>query len=175
MKDEAPTELAEPTLSTDEADALHCIAKDDPDGIIQPAAVVEAASDPASPLHHHFEWDDSAAGHQYRLAQARRLIVRCPVRVIEKETVVLKAEVKASEPRAPKYVNAIVNGRRGYVPLERAVSEPELYHQIVAEARKNIASHRNRLAVFEDLHSVVDALDEAINRIDEQETTDKAA
>lgn len=38
--------------------------------------VVEAAADPASPLHGLLTWDDAIAGYRYRLAQARR-IIRC--------------------------------------------------------------------------------------------------
>lgn len=43
-------------------------------GILQPAHVVEAAEDEASPLHPLFEWDNSKASHEYRLWQARHLI-----------------------------------------------------------------------------------------------------
>lgn len=165
-----------PSLSVDEADALERIAKDDPDQIIQPSAVVEAASDPASPLHQHFEWDDAVAGHAHRLAQARRLIVRYTIRVVEKETVTVKADVQVVEqPRAPQYVNAVVNGRRGYVSLERAANDPDLYRQIAADARRGIAAYRNRLAAFEGARPVVEALDEAVNQIDLQEKEERAA
>lgn len=168
-------ERDEPALSMDESDALERIAKDDPDGIIQPVAVVEAASDPDSPLHSHFEWDDSVAGHAYRLAQARRLVGRYTIRVIEKETVHVKAEVRAQpEPYVPRYVSAVVNGRRGYVTTERAVAEPALYRQIAADARKGIAAYRNRLAGFESARPAVELLDEAMNQLEAQEE-DKAA
>lgn len=43
-------------------------------GRLVPADVVEAARDPESPLHHHFEWDDSEAAQRYRITQARTLI-----------------------------------------------------------------------------------------------------
>jgi hypothetical protein len=43
-------------------------------GVVTPAQVVEAARDPANPLHEEFEWDDSVAAEQWRLAQARTLI-----------------------------------------------------------------------------------------------------
>lgn len=162
-------------LSIDESDALERIAKDDPDQLIQPSAVVEAAANPDSPLHRHFEWDDEKAGHSYRLAQARRLIVRYTIRIVEKEVVTVKADVQAvNEPRVPKFVNAVVNGRRGYVPLDRAVHDPDLYHQIAADARKGIAAYRNRLAAFEDARPIVEALDEAVSEIDKQQE-EKAA
>jgi hypothetical protein len=43
-------------------------------GRLAPADVVEAARDPESPLHSHFNWDDSDAAEKYRLMQARTLI-----------------------------------------------------------------------------------------------------
>lgn len=43
-------------------------------GLLSPEAIVDAARDPASPLHAHFEWDDARAGHHYRVSQARTLI-----------------------------------------------------------------------------------------------------
>lgn len=43
-------------------------------GRLTPTAVVDAAQSPKSPLHRHFEWDDSKAAAAYRLDQARALI-----------------------------------------------------------------------------------------------------
>lgn len=45
--------------------------------------VLDAARHPDSPLHAHFEWDDTIAAEQFRLHQARQLIVRYRVEVIE--------------------------------------------------------------------------------------------
>lgn len=50
-------------------------------GQITPTDVVDAARDPASPLHGHFEWDDSAAAEEWRLAQARTLIASVRVKL----------------------------------------------------------------------------------------------
>lgn len=44
------------------------------EGRLLPVEVVESARDDDSPLHSHFEWDDSLAGEKYRLHQARALI-----------------------------------------------------------------------------------------------------
>ncbi len=44
------------------------------DGILRPVDVVEAAEDADHPLHSRFQWDDTKAGHEYRLWQARELI-----------------------------------------------------------------------------------------------------
>ena len=44
------------------------------DGRLTPDDVVKAAADEKSPLHPHFEWNDSVAAHQFRLDQARMII-----------------------------------------------------------------------------------------------------
>jgi len=43
-------------------------------GALTPANVVDAARAEDHPLHSRFEWDNDAAAHKYRLAQARQLI-----------------------------------------------------------------------------------------------------
>ena len=43
-------------------------------GTLRPDDVVADAKSDKSPLHAFFEWDDSAAAHQFRLDQARTLI-----------------------------------------------------------------------------------------------------
>lgn len=52
------------------------------DGRLDPADVVEAARDPASPLHGYFEWDDTEAARQHRLGQARQLIRRIKIETV---------------------------------------------------------------------------------------------
>ena len=46
----------------------------DKHGKVTTTLVLDAAGDPGSPLHDHFEWDDTEAGHRYRLIQSRNLI-----------------------------------------------------------------------------------------------------
>lgn len=43
-------------------------------GALTPTAVLEAATPEDHPLHSRFEWNDSVAGHHYRIIQARDLI-----------------------------------------------------------------------------------------------------
>jgi len=134
-------------------EALERIAKDDPDGLIQPQAVVEAAEDPHSALHEYFEWDDTAAAASFRLVQARHLIARVTVRVVE---------------RRPEYVNVAVRNadtgtvRRGYVAMERAVTDPDMFDQVVSEARRGVTAYRNRLSAFQQARKTVAHLDVAL-------------
>ncbi len=41
-----------------------------PDGDLLASNIVQAASDPSSPIHTAFEWDDAVAGERYREGQA---------------------------------------------------------------------------------------------------------
>lgn len=138
----------------DAAEALQLIAKNDPDGLIQPVEVVEAARDEQSPLHRFFEWDDGTAAEAFRLVQARNLI--------------RSVRIARGEPTGPQIVNVTIihadtgEKRRGYVPTERAVSEPDLRAQILQDARRGIEAYRNRLATFEQMQVVVGHLDVAL-------------
>lgn len=157
-------------LPVDIHEALERIEKDDPDGIIQTAAVVEAARDPESPLHREFEWDDVKAGHEHRLTQARQLITRYRIRVIQSEPVTIDVDIVMSRDyRPPQWVNAVVNGRRGYVSMERAVNDPDIYRQITNSTRKVLMTYRDRLAAFDQARPIVEAMDEAVELIKKQE------
>ena len=48
-------------------------------GGITAEIVLQAAAKKSSPLHSHFNWDDSSAARQYRLVQAGELIRRIKV------------------------------------------------------------------------------------------------
>ena len=50
-------------------------------GRLTPDAVVEDAKSPKSPLHEHFDWDDSVAAVKWRIEQARTLIRQVTVTV----------------------------------------------------------------------------------------------
>jgi hypothetical protein len=84
-------------------------------GVLDPEDVVSTAKSPKHPLHSHFVWDDSVAGHRFRLEQAAVLI---------RSIKVLRTEVVTGSPKKiamRKYVsgNDIGSPTRGY----RVVSE----------------------------------------------------
>lgn len=49
---------------------------------LTPALVVSEASDPSSPLHDYFDWDDASAGEKFRLGQAAALIRKVKVTIV---------------------------------------------------------------------------------------------
>ena len=54
-------------------------------GKLTPPIVVERARKKSSPLHELFEWNDGIAGHAYRLKQARDLIRRVHIIVVQND------------------------------------------------------------------------------------------
>lgn len=63
---------------------LRRIAKEN-GGICSPEEVVRQAKNQRSPLHNLFEWDDTKAGHSFRLWQARKLLVYVEYKPMEEK------------------------------------------------------------------------------------------
>lgn len=79
-------------------------------GRIRPKDVVDAARDPTSPLHAHFDWQDSVAGEKWRLEQARELIRWVVVRVRVTKDRMIGVPVYVRDPRCSPRL-------QGYVTL----------------------------------------------------------
>lgn len=106
-------------------------------GTLTPDAVVEAARADDSPLHAAFTWDDTAAAHQHRLTEARRLIV----------------SIQVLDSPAARPVTAFVSVRdpekgRSYVPTVEALSDAEMRARVLAEARQMVEALERRWSQF---------------------------
>lgn len=88
----------------------------DRDGKLTAEQVLADATQPDSPLHSEFEWDDVQAAYQYRLEQAR-LLVRC-------------AEVKIMERDVRRFV--FLPSTDSYHPIEKAVRDKDWRQEMVA-------------------------------------------
>ena len=62
-------------------------------GVLKVDDVLAEARDENSILHRHFEWDDSEAAEQYRRQQARALIQKCRIQLVETSPVEIRAFV----------------------------------------------------------------------------------
>jgi hypothetical protein len=113
------------------------------DGLLEPVHVVEAASSAASPLHSQFEWDDTVAGHQYRLWQARQLI-SIVVEFIDtgkkKEPVKMFVSLKSD-----RYEDG------GYRPLSVVLRTAELRNQLLEEALQEMQTFKRKYAQLKEL------------------------
>lgn len=88
-----------------------------PDGTITPQTVIDDAKDPASPLHEHFEWDDTKAAHAYRIDQARELIRSVRLVITNTESVV-RTVAYVRNPNLPAH-------EAGYVSTFRLRQSPD--------------------------------------------------
>lgn len=61
--------------------------------------VLTEAKDESSPLHKHFEWDDSVAAEAHRRYQARVLIQKCHITVVDVAPTTVRAFVSLQSDR----------------------------------------------------------------------------
>ena len=68
-------------------------------GVLMIDHVLEAAKDEDNILHRHFEWDDSEAAKQYRREQARSLIQKCKIVVLDSTPTQVRAFISLPSDR----------------------------------------------------------------------------
>ncbi len=117
-------------------EALEQLAKD---GLLKPSAVVEAARDSSSPLHSHFEWDDSEAAEKWRQEQARQLIRSITITVDRGEPVQVRAYVSLPADRE--------NGN-GYRRIEDVMSNEFMRKQLAGEISDTIQCWEKKAAAL---------------------------
>lgn len=118
---------------------------------LEPSTIVDAARDEASPLHPHFEWDDSVAAEHHRADQARELVRSLTVDISRSN--LEKREVRA-------FVNVEVGPERGYISTATAMSSEDLRKQVLARAFSELESWRARHAELSELARIFSAIDE---------------
>lgn len=118
------------------------------EGPLKPERVLEIASDPESPIHPCFTWDDAAAAQQHRLNEARRLI--------------RSVQVYIQGPRKPMRVPCYINVKtpehgRVYLPAEKVVEDQELINQIREHLTTVIENYERK---YHHISQVFDLLQE---------------
>ena len=105
-------------------------------GSVTSELVLQSATPESSPLHDVFEWDDSVAGHKYRLQQATVLICNLSREVDpneeEKRPIQVRAFVDVSENTRGQFVNvtsAFKNVDTREIVLKRALSELKAFEE----------------------------------------------
>lgn len=92
--------------------------------VIEPEAVVRYASDPDTALHGEFEWDDSKAGHQHRLWQARQ-VLRVYIKVVDTGD--------GKEVPVRMFYNIVdEETSRGYMPIEDVLSDEDRRLELIS-------------------------------------------
>lgn len=85
-------------------------------GVLTAQSVVDAARDPAHPLHDQFDWDDAKAGEKHRLNQARQLI-RSVRLVVHEASIIVRAPAYIRDPAADR-------SEQGYITISKLRGEP---------------------------------------------------
>lgn len=118
---------------------------------LEPSTVVNAARDPASVMHPHFQWDDAIAAEAFREDQARDLVRSLTVDIS-------RSNLEARPVRA--FVNVEVGAERGYVSTATAMSSEDLRKQVLSKAFAELESWRARHAELSELARIFSAIDE---------------
>ena len=131
-------------------------------GNITPAEVVKVSKPKRSPLHNEFEWDDSVAGEQYRLDQARYII-----RSIE----VVREELPAVQSRAFE-ATVIATQTEGEKPksvyrrTEDILADPIARSDLLASFVRDVLVLRKRYAALSELTIMWDVVESTLDRIE---------
>lgn len=117
--------------------------------------IVESASDPMSPIHKAFPWDDARAAHEHRLETARSLL-----RSIETvRVVIIGGEPKEIRVGGFKSTPAKKPNARQYTTTEYAMGDPELRAHVLRQALQELAAFRRKYAELSELAIVFAAID----------------
>ena len=117
---------------------------------LTPQAVVEAAKNPASPLHGGFEWDDSVAAEQYRLDQARYLL-RMLVIVEGRPSNPIRAYVSIRQADGPTYED-----------IATVLLDENLRKQALVQAYRDLEAFRRKYKDLSELADVLQAADRTL-------------
>lgn len=129
-------------------------------GVLKVEDVLAEARDEGSPLHKHFEWDDSEAAEQYRKQQARSLIQKCKITLIESQPVEIRAFVSLPTDRE--------NGG-GYRLTSEVVGDGRLKAELMRDIELTISRWTQKLHLLDqDLAEVILDLDTRINKLSEE-------
>ncbi len=127
-------------------DCLDNIKSKSQDGLIKPDAVLEEASDESHPLHQEFEWDDSLAGHHYRLQQARQIIREFTVEIVEDNKPSRKMRGYVSLLR-----DRVKGGGGGYRETKDVMKEENLMQELESTFKAELDALLNRYEVLKSL------------------------
>lgn len=130
-------------------------------GMLEIDDVLKEAEDKSSILHKHFEWDDSEAADLYRRQQARALIQKCKIQLVETEPVMIRAFVSLPTDRT--------NGG-GYRLMSEVVTDDSMKEEMIRDIQLTIARWNKKLHLLDsDIAELLGELEDRINKKKESE------
>lgn len=120
-------------------------------GVLRADAVVDAAQDPSSALHHRFQWNDTEAARKYRILQARWLI-KVAVTIIPSkgEDFEVQAYVSMHDDRKEE--------GGGYRAMVDVLSNADQRKKLLAEALKDFERFERKYKLVKALAPVFAAM-----------------
>jgi hypothetical protein len=116
--------------------------------------ILDDASNPASPIHDHFDWSDAVAANSWRLQQAGQLAVAVRVRWINPGTGVGgEFQPAFHSTQAPAGGRVFIRYTEALLPDRRATTLGEVMHRIW------MSTLRDREAGFHELQALYDLID----------------
>lgn len=135
-------------------------------GVLKVDDVIEEAKNVNSVLHQHFEWDDSEAAEQYRRQQARALIQRCRIQLVETEPVKIRAFVSLPTDREQG---------GGYRLTTEVMGDEYLKDEMLRDIRMTIQRWTKKLNLLDqDLADLLLQVEEKVGKKPEVENRDAA-
>lgn len=116
-------------------------------GLMKPLDVVEAARPETSPLHKHFEWDDSVAAERFRIEQARTLLQKVYVRIENPDGKGRMAQVFVS-------LSTDREQSGGYRAMVDVLSDADMKNQLIRDALVDMQIFEDRYKTLRELSSV---------------------
>lgn len=135
------------------------------DGCVTAKALLQAARPKTASLHDEFEWDDSIAGEQFRLAQAGRILRHIDVvlRTTTSSTGRAPPTYVEVTTRALPYVGATTLTPDGaFVNVQRMLKTPTLRTAWLDQAKAELASFRTKYSVLSELNAVMEAIEKVL-------------
>lgn len=120
-------------------------------GRLQPEDTVDAARDPKSALHPHFDWDDTVAAEKWRLEQARLLI----------RSIRVEDDTRSYPPPAFLSIREVDRGT-SYRFIGEVVRSAELQDAVLQAADRDLAAWQRRYNTLKDLCEQVEVVRERI-------------
>ena len=118
-----------------------------PDGNFDKETAIDDARHPKSPLHKHFDWNDTTAAHSHRLDQAQKLFTCFYIVTSEGYEVPSVVSIRVNE-----------SPNRTYMATTRAIESPDLCQQILQQAIESLLAWKKRYKMFTQLPEFIPLL-----------------
>lgn len=128
-------------------------------GVFTASDIVDRARNESSPLHAGFEWDDTAAAHEHRLEQARKINRSIQVKYLDIPT---QPVTRAYE---VKRVEVTKNGKSSktyFSTSEDVMSDPDARARLITQALNELQRLRVRFRLLQELAIVWRSVDEVL-------------